>query len=88
MYASPAPCSRSRSSACILANRGNDTYELFCQAQDVGSHFTFRTCADRLAGDGTQTVAAYMRQVRCEGLHKIEVRDSRKRPTNTILARD
>ena len=62
---------------CVhIGDRESDIYELFCQAQDMGAHFIFRTCADRLDGDGTHTVASYMRQIRCKGLHRIEVRDS------------
>ena len=61
---------------CVhIGDRGSDIYELFCEAHNAGAHFIFRTCADRLAGDGTHTVATYMRQVRCKGLHQIEVRD-------------
>lgn len=62
---------------CVhIGDRGSDIYELFCEARNAGAHFIFRTCADRLAGDGTHTVATYMRQVRCRGLHQVEVRDS------------
>ena len=39
---------------CVhIGDRESDIYELFCQTQDSGAHFIFRTCADRLAGDGT-----------------------------------
>ena len=71
---------------CVhIGDRGSDIYELFYQAQDVGAHFIFRTCADRLAGDGTHTVETYMRQVRCKGLHKIEVRDSQGHTRCAVL---
>jgi Transposase Tn5 dimerisation domain len=71
---------------CVhIGDRGSDIYELFCQAQDVGTHFIFRTCADRLAGDGTHTVETYMRQIRCKGLHKIEVRDSQGHTRCAVL---
>ena len=71
---------------CVhIGDRGSDIYELFCQAHDVGTHFIFRTCADRLAGDGTHTVATYMRQVRCKGVHKIEVRDSQGHSRCAVL---
>jgi Transposase DNA-binding len=69
MFARPEQCVH-------IGDRGSDIYELFVEAYNTGSHFIFRTCADRLAGDGTQTVAAYMRQVRCKALHQVEVRDA------------
>lgn len=46
---------------------------------------SFATCADRLAGDGTHTVATYMRQVRCKGLHQIEVQDSQGHSRCAVL---
>jgi hypothetical protein len=78
MFAQPQQCVH-------IGDRESDIYELFCQAHDVGAHFIFRTCADRLAGDGTHTVATYMRQVRCKGLHKIEVRDSQGHSRCAVL---
>jgi hypothetical protein len=54
-------------------------------AQDVGTHFIFRTCADRLVGDGTYTVETYMPQIRCKGLHKIGVRDNQSRTRRAVL---
>ena len=71
---------------CVhIGDRGSDIYELFCQAHDLGTHFIFRTCADRLAGDGTQTVATYMQQVRCRGLHRLEVRDAQSHCRCAVL---
>ncbi len=71
---------------CVhIGDRGSDIYELFCEARDAGAHFLFRTCADRLAGDGTQTVATYMRGARCRGLHRLEVRDSRGHCRRAVL---
>lgn len=61
---------------CVhIGDRESDIYELFCTAQDVGTHFLLRTCVDRLAGDGTHTVATEMAEVRCKGVHHVEVRD-------------
>lgn len=78
LFAQPQQCVH-------IGDRESDIYELFCQAHDIGTHFIFRTCADRLAGDGTRTMAAYMRQVRCKGLHKIEVRDSQGHSRCAVL---
>ena len=71
---------------CVhIGDRGSDIYELFCEAHDAGAHFIFRTCADRLAGDGTQSVAAYMQRARCRGLHQVEVRDSHGHCRRAVL---
>jgi len=43
-----------------IGDRGSDIYELFCEARDAGTHFVFRTCVDRCAGDGEHTVADEM----------------------------
>ena len=58
-----------------IADRESDIYELFCAAQDAGTHFLLRTCVDRLAGDGTHTNAAEMAEERCKGLHRVKVND-------------
>lgn len=61
---------------CIhVGDRESDIYELFCTAQELGTHFLIRTCADRLCGDGTHTVAQEMHTARSRGIHKIEFRD-------------
>jgi hypothetical protein len=66
-----------RPEACVhIGDRESDIYELFCTAKDVGTHFLLRTCVDRLAGDGSHTIAAEMAETRCKGLHRVEVRDS------------
>jgi hypothetical protein len=61
---------------CVhIGDRESDIYELFCAAQEAGTRFLVRTCVDRLAGDGTQTISAEMKRVSAKGLHRIEVRD-------------
>jgi len=62
---------------CIhIGDRESDIYELFCAAQEVGTHFLARTCVDRLAGDGDHTIADEMDEVRINGQHRIDVRDN------------
>ena len=40
-------------SRCVhIGDREADIYELFCTAHQRGAKFLFRTCVDRLAGDG------------------------------------
>ena len=71
---------------CVhIDDRESDIYELFCAAQEVGTHFLVRTCVDRLAGDGDHTIAEEMDEVAVKGLHRIEVRDSNGDPDEAIL---
>ena len=53
LFGDPARCVH-------IGDRENDIYEFFCLARDLGTHFLVRTCVDRLAGDGTTTVARLM----------------------------
>jgi hypothetical protein len=61
---------------CVhIGDRESDIYELFCAAQDAGTHFLIRTCVNRLAGDGDHTIADEMAEVRVRGQHRIEAQD-------------
>jgi hypothetical protein len=61
---------------CVhVGDRESDIYELYCMAQDLGTHFVVRTCVDRLAGDGDHTLADEMEEVEVRGVHRVEVRD-------------
>lgn len=67
---------------CVhIGDRESDIYELFCTAQEIGTHFLVRTCVDRLAGDGAHTVADDMAKAKIRGRHRIEVRDTNGNPT-------
>jgi hypothetical protein len=71
---------------CVhIGDRESDIYELFCTAQDAQTHFLLRTCVDRLAGDGTHTIAAEMAEISCKGLHRVEVLDRRGNTSEAIL---
>ena len=71
---------------CVhIGDRESDIYELFCTAQEIGTHFLVRTCVDRLAGNGDHTVADEMDNVVVKGLHRIEVRDNRGDATEAVL---
>jgi hypothetical protein len=62
---------------CVhIGDRESDIYELFCLAQELGTHFLVRSCVDRLAGDGTRTISAIMGEVPVRGRHRVEVRDN------------
>ena len=59
---------------CIhVGDRESDIYELFCLAEELGTHFLVRTCVDRLAGDGNHTIADEMRDLDVAGIHHVEV---------------
>ena len=61
---------------CVhIGDRESDIYELFCTAQDVGTKFLFRTCVDRLAGDGSHTVSVEMEAANVRGRYRVEARD-------------
>jgi Transposase DNA-binding len=71
---------------CVhIGDRESDIYELFCAAQEAGTHFLIRTCVDRLAGDGDHTISDEMGEVAVKGLHRIEVRDSNGDPDEAVL---
>jgi hypothetical protein len=71
---------------CVhIGDRESDIFELFCRAQELGTHFLVRTCVDRLAGDGDHTIADEMDEVEAKGLHCIEVRDSNGDPAGVVL---
>jgi Transposase DNA-binding len=61
---------------CVhIGDRESDIDELFCLAQELGTHFLVRCCVDRLAGDGTHTVSEAMAEVQVQGRHHVEVRN-------------
>jgi hypothetical protein len=71
---------------CVhIGDRESDIYELFCLAEEVGTHFLVRTCVDRLAGDGNHTIADEMDEVTIKGLHRIKVKDDKGDPDDAVL---
>ena len=63
-------------SRCVhLGDRESDIFELFCAAQEEGTHFLVRTCVDRLAGSGGTTISKKMERAPIRGTHEIEIRD-------------
>jgi hypothetical protein len=63
----------------------SDIYEPFCLARDFGTHFVVRTCVDRLAGDGTHTIAAEMTDSRVRDLHRVALRGPEGEVINVVL---
>ena len=63
---------------CVhIGDRESDIFELFCQTQELNTHFLIRTCVDRLAGDGNHTIAKEMDEVKVKGLHTVELVDKK-----------
>ena len=63
-------------SRCVhVGDRESDIFELFCTAQEEGTHFLVRTCVDRLAGRGSTTISKKMEREPIQGAHEVEVRD-------------
>ncbi|HEV2464131.1 MAG TPA: IS4 family transposase, partial [Acidobacteriaceae bacterium] len=59
---------------CVhIGDRESDIYELFCLAQELGTHFLVRTCVDRLASDGKHTISDEMKSEPVRGLHRVEL---------------
>jgi hypothetical protein len=70
LFGEPARCVH-------VGDRESDIYELFCTAQELGTHFLVRSCVDRLAGDGGHTIADEMKDCAVAGRHQVEVCDSK-----------
>lgn len=68
-----------------IGDREADIYELFCAANDVGTHFVIRSAYPRLAADGTTKTATQMKEVRLKGLHRIDVRDDAGAVSTAVL---
>jgi hypothetical protein len=71
---------------CVhIGDRESDIYELFCDCESLKTHFVMRTCVDRRSGDGGRTVTEAMRQQRVKAVHRVEVRDTKGRPSTAVL---
>jgi Transposase DNA-binding/Transposase DDE domain len=71
---------------CIhIGDRESDIYELFCDCESLGTRFVFRTCVDRRSGEGTPTVLEVMGHRRVKAVHRVEVTDSKGRPSTAVL---
>ena len=71
---------------CVhIGDRESDIFELFCAAQEADTWFLVRTCVDRLAEDGSITVADEMERRPMQGVYCIEVRDKEGNPCQAKL---
>lgn len=71
---------------CVhIGDRESDIYELFCECELLETRFVLRTCVDRRAGDGEETVAAVMHTQPVKAVHRVEVMDDRGKPSTAVL---
>ena len=71
---------------CVhIGDRESDIYELFCLAQELGTHFLVRSCVDRLRGTGRTRSAGAMDEVPVQGRHRVEVRDDKGAPDTAVV---
>jgi len=77
--------SRRRTPLKVDGDRESDIYELFCECESLGTNFVFRTCVDRRAEDGEQTVDEMMDEQCVKGVHRIEVMDDKGNPSIAVL---
>ena len=68
-----------------VGDRESDIYELFCECESLQTKFIFRTCNDRRVEDDGRTVYEVMEEQRVQGVHRIEVRDNKGRPSTAVL---
>jgi len=62
---------------CVhIGDRESDIWEMFCAAQEEGTHFLVRTCVERRAEDGSTTVDRIMKRALVLAVHRIEARDA------------
>jgi Transposase DNA-binding len=73
-------------SRCVhIGDRESDIYELFCTAEESSTKFLLRTCVDRLAGDGKDTISAAMKGAKVKAIHRVEVRDAKGAVSETSV---
>jgi hypothetical protein len=71
---------------CVhIGDRESDIYELFSECKSLGTKFVFRTCVDRRAEGGQRTVKDVMEDQRVKAVHRIEVRDTKGKPSSAVL---
>ena len=73
------------SQAVHVGDRESDIYELFCAAEETGSRFLVRTCVDRRAEEGEQTVLEVMDDERVKAVHRVEVMNAKGKPSTAVL---
>lgn len=71
---------------CVhIGDRESDIYELFCDCESLRTRFVLRTCVDRRSGEVGQTVAEVMQEQHVKAVHRVEVRDTKGKPSTALL---
>jgi len=68
-----------------IGDRESDIYELFGECESLETNFIFRTCVDRRAEDGHQTISEHMDDQRVKAVHRVEVLDAKGKLTTAEL---
>jgi len=72
---------------CIhIGDRESDIYELFCLAQTQHTQFLFRTCVDRVAGDGTTLISKLLAQAPVQGHYCLPITTKQGKQRQVKLA--
>ena len=72
---------------CVhVGDRESDIYELYCLAEKLGTGFLVRSCVNRLADDGSTTIANVMGKVQSSGTHEIQFRDAQGKDHRAMLS--
>lgn len=72
---------------CVhVGDRESDIYELYCLAEKLGTGFLVRSCVNRLADDGSTTIANVMGKVQSSGIHEIQFRDAQGKDHRAMLS--
>lgn len=69
-----------------IGDRESDIYELCCLFEELGTGFLVRSCVDRLAEDGSTTIAKVMAQVQSSGTHEVRFRDVQGKAHCAVLS--
>jgi hypothetical protein len=69
-----------------IGDRESDIYELFCEAETLGTQFLGRTVVNRLAGEGDTTVEAIIKALPIDGWHTLDIPDGNGGTGKTKLA--
>lgn len=71
---------------CVhIGDRESDMYELFCAAAEQKTHFLVRTCVDRLAIDGAQTIAKAMETPDGQETYRLKLQTRDGKPSEALV---
>jgi len=71
---------------CVhIGDRESDIFELFCAAAEEKTHFLFRTCADRFAGERGLTVAKEMEAPDGKGTRRLQLKTKDGKPSEALV---